>query len=166
MAAIAAPKPAAGSLHSLRLCPAWSKPPRLDRLIPFPSAHTLLKALPRTRLAAFSCFSVTINSPPRHHLTAFPPATSLTKTKTPRRHHLTAFPLVTALSKTSPSTGLAAFPSAAYLVSSTSPNRFTAPRKPPWSLVLHHNWFPGHPSSPRRPPRASRFRPLFVPPKA
>ena len=86
-----------------------------------------------------------MNFPPRHHLTAFPLATSLTKTTTPRRHHLTAFPPATPLFKTSPSTDLPAFLSAVYLVSSTSPNRFPAPRKPPWSLALHQVWFLGHP---------------------
>ena len=70
VAAIAAPHPAAGSLHILPSAPALSKPPPPDRLTAFPSSPTLLKALPPIRFAALSLVHVTINIPPRHRLTA------------------------------------------------------------------------------------------------
>ena len=67
---------------------------------------------------------------------------------------------------TSPTTGLAEFLSATPLPPITSTNRVQTSRKPPWSLVLLPVWRAGHPSSPRRPPRASRFRYFLVPRQA
>ena len=102
-------------------------------------------------------------TPPRHHLTALPSATAPSKTKTTPPHRYIALPPAHTLSKTLPSTRLAAFLSATSLLSTISPNRLPASRKPPWSLALLPVWLAGHPSSPHRPPRASRLRPLLVP---
>ena len=78
----------------------------------------------------------------------------------PPQHRPTAFPLAYAVHLTSPSIRLAALLSATSLFSTTSPNRLPASRKPPWSLALLRVSRPGHPLSPHRPLRASRFRPL------
>ena len=135
-----------------------------------PPAHALFKTKTplQHRFTAFppaNALSKT-KTPPWHRLTTLPSANELSKTKTPPPHRRTAFPPAHALSKTSPSPHLAAFLSATSLISTTSPNRLPAPRKSPWSLTFLPVWLPGHPSSPHRLPRVSRFRSFLVPRQA
>ena len=126
VAAIAAPHPATGSVHSLPLGPVLSKHLPPDRLTAFPSAPTLPKALPPTRLASFSLLHVMTKAPLRQRLTALPPATASSKTKIPPRHPLAAFQLASALykTKTPPRHRLTAFPQATALAKTKTPPRY------------------------------------------
>ena len=110
-----------------------ARSPSPGRLTTCRSSPTLLKAIPPTRLASFSLVHVMIKTPPQHRLTAFPPATDLSKMKTPPRHRLTALLPATALSKTKkpPRYHLTAFLSATASSKTKTPLRYRLTASPP-----------------------------------